>query len=103
MNNLDPGQASMDIFLDTMYTFSDTEGGSKLTTFSNILLLSQHPVDLNIACTDSEGGWGEGFQTPLEKHKLNGSLYGISNWTPPPGKKLDNPPPGKKCWTHSGT
>ena len=40
------------------------------------------------------GGGGQGVKTPMEKHKLYGILYGISNWTTP-GKKLDIPPPGK--------
>ena len=39
-NNLDPGQAIMVVFPDTMYTFRDTQGGggggSKLITFSHI-------------------------------------------------------------------
>ena len=35
-NNLDPDQASMVIFPDTMYTYWDTQGGSKLIFFSNI-------------------------------------------------------------------
>ena len=37
---------------------------------------------------DPEGGGGRGSGPPLENHKLNGFLLGISNWTPP-GKKLD--------------
>ena len=37
-NNLDPGQATMVVFPDTMYTLRDTRGGggSKLITFSHI-------------------------------------------------------------------
>ena len=35
-NNLDPGRATMVVFPDTMYTYRDTQGGSKLTTFSHI-------------------------------------------------------------------
>ena len=35
-NNLDPGRATMVVFPDTMYTYMDTQGGSKLTTFSHI-------------------------------------------------------------------
>ena len=35
-NNLDPGRATMVVFPDTMFTYRDTEGGSKLTTFSHI-------------------------------------------------------------------
>ena len=35
-NNLDPGRATMVVFPDTMYTNKDTQGGSKLTTFSHI-------------------------------------------------------------------
>ena len=36
-NHLDPDQASMAVFSDTMYTYTrDTHGGSKLITFSNI-------------------------------------------------------------------
>ena len=37
-NNLDPGQAIMAVFPDTMYTFRVTQGGggSKLITFSHI-------------------------------------------------------------------
>ena len=60
----------MVVFPDTMYTFRDT--GSKLITFSHILLLSQHPVDPNIACADSEEG--QGALNPLEKHKLYGII-----------------------------
>ena len=36
---------------------------------------------------------------PLEKHKLYGFLYVISNWTSPPWKKVGHPTPWKKCWT----
>ena len=71
-NNLDPGRATLVVFPDTMYTYRDTQGDSKLTTFSLIKLLSQHPVDPNIACADPEGG-GEG-PGPLEKFKLYGFL-----------------------------
>ena len=36
-NNLDPGQATMVVFSDTMYTCRDTqEGGGGLITFSHI-------------------------------------------------------------------
>ena len=35
-NNLDPGQATIFVFSDSMYTYRDTQGGSKLTTFSHI-------------------------------------------------------------------
>ena len=35
-NNLDPGRATMVVFPDTMYTYRDTQGGPKLTTFSHI-------------------------------------------------------------------
>ena len=37
-NNLDPSQATMVVFHDTMYTFRDTKGGggSKLLSFSHI-------------------------------------------------------------------
>ena len=35
-NNLDPGRATMVVFPDTMFTYRDTQGGSKLTTFSHI-------------------------------------------------------------------
>ena len=34
--HLDPGRATMVVFPDTMYTNRDTQGGSKLTTFSHI-------------------------------------------------------------------
>ena len=56
------------------------------------------PFCVVASSADPEGG--QGARTPLEKHKLYGFQQGISNWTPPPGKKLD--PPGK-CWTPSGT
>ena len=36
-NNLDSGQATMVVFPDTMYTFRDTQGGSKFTTFFSYL------------------------------------------------------------------
>ena len=42
------------------------------------------------ARADPEGG--QGVRTPMEYHKLYGSLQGISNWTPPFWKKLDHPP-----------
>ena len=37
-NKLDPDQASLVVFPDIMYTYSDTQGGggSKLISFSNI-------------------------------------------------------------------
>ena len=36
-NNLDPDQASLVVFPDIMYTYSDTQGGgAKLISFSNI-------------------------------------------------------------------
>ena len=33
-NNLDPGRATMLVFPDTMYTYRDPQGGSKLKTFN---------------------------------------------------------------------
>ena len=77
-NNLDPDQASTVVFPDTMYTCRDTQGGSKLITFFYGLLLSQHPVDPNIACADSVGEGGTRGPDSLEKQKLFGFLYGIS-------------------------
>ena len=36
-NNLDPSQATLVVFPDTMYTIRDTQGaGSKLITFSHM-------------------------------------------------------------------
>ena len=66
-NNLDPGQATMVVFPDTMYTFRNTQGkggGSKLITFSHSQLFSQQ----KIACTNPEGG-ARGPDPP-GKHKL---------------------------------
>ena len=37
INNLDSDQASMVVFPDIMYTYRDTQGGSKLITFSKYL------------------------------------------------------------------
>ena len=48
-----------------LYTYRDTQVGSKLTTFSQILLLSQHPVHPNIECADPEGG-GANVGAPLK-------------------------------------
>ena len=36
-NNLDPGQATVVVFPDTVYTYRDTQGGSKLTIFFSYL------------------------------------------------------------------
>ena len=38
------------------------------------------------ASADPEGGQGVRTPPPLENHKLNGFLKGISNLDPPPGK-----------------
>ena len=35
-DNLDPGRATMVVFPVTMYTYRDTQGGSKLTTFTHV-------------------------------------------------------------------
>ena len=37
INNLDSDQASIVVFPDIMYTYRDTQGGSKLKTFSKYL------------------------------------------------------------------
>ena len=74
-NNLDPGQATMVVFPDTMYTFRDTQegGGSKLITF-------HHLTFVTASSGDPEGGggwWGGGGARgpdPLEKHKLYENL-----------------------------
>ena len=34
-NNLDAGRPTMVVFPDIMYTYRDTQGGSKMTTFSH--------------------------------------------------------------------
>ena len=67
---MDPGQATMVVFPDTMYTCWDTQegGGVKIDNFFSYLILSQQ----NIAYTDPEGG--QGAQIPLEKQKFFGIL-----------------------------
>ena len=39
-NNLDPGQATIVVFPDSMYTYRDTQGGSKLTNSSHSLFVT---------------------------------------------------------------
>ena len=64
--------------------------GSKLITFSQSLLLSQHPVDPNIACTDPEGGGGKGpGKTQVIWDYIGNKQLG------PPRKSWIPPPPGK--------
>ena len=36
-NNLDPGQATMVVFTDTMYTYRDTQGGVKIDNLFSFL------------------------------------------------------------------
>ena len=70
-------------------------GGSKLITFSHIYLLSQHPVDPNIACTDPEGG---GARNPHGKTQVIWDYIGNKQLDPPPLEKVGShppPPPGK--------
>ena len=52
--------------------------------------MSQHPVDPNIACADSDGSGGQGVHTPLENISYKGFLW---------NKQLELPPPWKKGWT----
>ena len=73
---MDPGQAIMVVFPDTMYTFRDTQGwggGFKINNFFSYLnFVTANP---NIAFTDPEGGGGVARgPDPLEKHKLYGIL-----------------------------
>ena len=66
-NNLDPSQATMVVFPDTMYTLRDTKG-VKIDNFFSYLTF----VTAKYCMHWSRGG--QGAQTSLEKHKLYGIL-----------------------------
>ena len=74
-NNLDPGQAIMAVFPDTMYTFRVTQGeGVKIDNFFSYLTFVTASSWSKYYIYWSEGGGGRRGPDPLEKHKLYGIL-----------------------------
>ena len=103
-NNQDPDQASMVVFPDTLYTYRHsgrfkTDNFFLISNFCHSIQLIQIP-GLRVRIQRGDKGSRPGH--PLEKQKLYGFLYVISNWTPSLEKSC-TPDPWKKCWTPSGT
>ena len=103
-NNLDPGQATMVVFQDTMYTFRDTQGGGvKIDNFFSYLtfVTSSRWSKYCMRWSFGGGGGGKGPGPPGKTQVIwesirNKQLDPLEKVGPPPPP----PPPGKNVEAH---